>query len=246
MDFVCACKIDTNPMCCMVCVGSGVEFQGCYPANRMYKLPADSSAAYAASSSLSPMDPALCGVQCADGETQIRFSPTSVVRSTQEFVLLSNGFTVELMLNSENEDSQLAPQLIMVYGASEASSIRITLGRTLTVWKCSSSLAIPFGMPLKEWTHVALSIDADNQVRGYINGQMAVAGTLSSSGCEIPDSAFIQFGRGVFVILSSARRREYEEVFVRMLTVVLDFQTDSMGALLANSTSHFVGSMDEV
>jgi hypothetical protein len=168
----------------------------------MYKLPAKNSSTD--SSLLNPMDPAVCGVRCANEETQISFTSTSIVRSAQEFAIPANGFTVEFFLKKDGENAPLEPQLIMLYGNTESASIRITLDRLFAVWKCSSFLVVPFEIPLSEWTHFALSMDdASGQVRVFLNGLVILTGKLSDVDCEIPASSFVQFGRGISVVCIS-------------------------------------------
>lgn len=163
--------------------------QGCYPADALYTVsptsPADTTA----------RDPTQCGALCASRETQIRFSAASKVRSLREISLPPSGFTFESWVFSESDFIRERPQMVMTYGTTNAS-VRIALGTVFVVGRCDRSLRLPFGLPTKQWTHVAISFGSAGEITLYLNGRIRTVAVLQSSGCDLPASALLQLGRG--------------------------------------------------
>lgn len=179
------------------CTGAGIEYEGCYSPNTMYQI----SLTLDDTTDLSQSVPAHCSSLCTYQESQIRFSANSKVQSAQMFSMPLNEFTFEFWLYQEanrNSVTSAAPQVVMMYGDVNGS-MRVTLDRVFTIWKCGSSLALPFGLPSREWTHVALALKANNEISFFMNGQIAAVGVLNASSCAIPSSAVLQFGRGMHV-----------------------------------------------
>lgn len=179
----------------MLCTGAGIEYEGCYSPNTMYQI----LVTLEDTADLSRIVPAHCGSLCTYQESQIRFSAQSKVQSARVFPLPLNGFTLEFWLyqdTSSDSVTSMAPQVVMLYGNVDAS-ISVTLDRVFTIWKCDSSLVLPFGLPNREWTHVALAFRANSEISFFMDGQVAAVGVLNASSCEIPSSAVLQFGRGM-------------------------------------------------
>lgn len=179
------------------CTGAGIEYEGCYSPNTMYQIPFTLDD----TTDLSRSVPAHCGSLCTYQESQIRFSANSKVQSARMFSMSLNEFTFEFWLYQEASSDSVtsaAPQVVMLYGDVNGS-MRVTLDRVFTIWKCSSSLVLPFGLPSREWTHVVLAFKANNEISFFMDGQIAAVGVLNASSCAIPSSAVLQFGRGMHI-----------------------------------------------
>ncbi|KAE9256018.1 hypothetical protein PF002_g2068 [Phytophthora fragariae] len=146
--------------------------------------------------------PTQCRSVCSAVETQLKFTPDSIVRSAQMMAFpVVDSFTIEFWAYFESlSTSSSNEQLLLLFGTQEGS-LGITLSSSITISRCENQLRIPHGIPLREWTHVAIVFGTNDEVALFIDGSPVADGLLSKNNCDVPSFAYLQLGRDTMDIL---------------------------------------------
>ncbi|KAE9047633.1 hypothetical protein PR002_g935 [Phytophthora rubi] len=174
--------------------GSDLQYVGCEAITNMYAC-GDGSGIHFDS-------PTQCRSVCSAVETQLKFTPDSIVRSAQMMSFpVVDSFTIEFWAYFESlSTSSSNEQLLLLFGTQEGS-LGITLSSSITISRCENQLRIPHGIPLREWTHVAIVFGTNDEVALFIDGSPVADGLLSKNNCDVPSFAYLQLGRDTMDIL---------------------------------------------
>nr|KAE8948687.1 hypothetical protein PF009_g1735 [Phytophthora fragariae] len=174
--------------------GSDLQYVGCEAITNMYAC-GDGSGIHFDS-------PTQCRSVCSAVETQLKFTPDSIVRSAQMMAFpVVDSFTIEFWAYFESlSTSSSNEQLLLLFGTQEGS-LGITLSSSITISRCENQLRIPHGIPLREWTHVAIVFGTNDEVALFIDGSPVADGLLSKNNCDVPSFAYLQLGRDTMDIL---------------------------------------------
>ncbi|KAG2939403.1 hypothetical protein PC115_g3107 [Phytophthora cactorum] len=168
--------------------GDGLQYRGCAAITAMYPCTDSSGISF---TSLSQ-----CRTLCTAVETQLRFTPESIVRSAQMISLsINEAFTVEFWVYLEHLSPSSSDQQLLLLHGSQEGSLSVTLNSYLLISRCQNQLRIPHGLPLETWTHLAIVFGADNEVTVLMNGVEMADGRLSKENCDVPAYAYLQLGR---------------------------------------------------
>ncbi|KAF1792546.1 Immunoglobulin-like fold [Phytophthora cactorum] len=168
-----------------------ILYRGCAAITTMYPCTDSSGISF---TSLSQ-----CRTLCTAVETQLRFTPESIVRSAQMISLsINEAFTVEFWVYLEHLSPSSSDQQLLLLHGSQEGSLSVTLNSYLLISRCQNQLRIPHGLPLETWTHLAIVFGADNEVTVLMNGVEMADGRLSKENCNVPAYAYLQLGRDVY------------------------------------------------
>ncbi|GMF22595.1 unnamed protein product [Phytophthora fragariaefolia] len=191
------CHTNRVPYC--IIEGDDLQCSACETTTTMYPCTGASGIVFDS--------PAQCRKLCSAVETQLKFTPDAVVRSAQMVPFpIADPFTVEFWVFREGFSIDLSSeQLLLLYGTQEGS-LSITLSSYITISRCGNLLRIPHGIPLRQWTHVAIVSDASNDIALFMNGKQVANGLLSKKDCDIriwkvardPEAIFTSFQKNVF------------------------------------------------
>ncbi|GMF11679.1 unnamed protein product [Phytophthora lilii] len=163
-----------------------LQFLGCGDITTMYPC--------VDSSDTSITSPHQCKNLCFAVETQLQFTPYSVVRSAQMISLPINGaWTIEFWVYLRDL-SVGSDQLLLLFGTMDGS-LSITLNSYITISWCSNALKIHRGIPVRRWTHVAVVFSGEYEVAVLLDGQTAASGQINKDNCDMPLFAYLQLGR---------------------------------------------------